>query len=219
LPKARKLQTNFTKGELSPLVEGRPDLAQYYEGAARIENFILLRQGGLTRRLGTRFIAEVKDSSKDTILVPFEPNIDSSYVIEMGNAYARFYKDKARLTSGGNPVELTTPYNTTNLRHLHFTESVDILYIFSSIYRQRRLARVDDTHWYLYDVTPVPPPTFEDSFDISNDVPGAGVGVQGGVSGAQAQPPGSGWIDPTLLPGGGVDSGTNGGDGGDGGGE
>ena len=31
---ARRVQTNFSKGELSPNIEGRPDLAAFFEGAS-----------------------------------------------------------------------------------------------------------------------------------------------------------------------------------------
>ena len=71
MPKTSRIQTNFSKGELSPRIEGRPDLAAYFEGAREIENFTLMRQGGLNRRSGTRFVAEVKESDLDTILIRF----------------------------------------------------------------------------------------------------------------------------------------------------
>jgi hypothetical protein len=165
--KSRRLLTNFSKGELSPRLEGRPDLATYFEGASAIENFILLRQGGLERRSGTRFITEVKFSDKDTILIPFESSVSHSYVIEVGNKYMRFYSDGSPIMSGGVPVEIVTPYTEGWLRFLHFTQSVDVLFIFAVGFNQHTLSRVSDTEWFLSPIVYDPPPSFEADTDIS----------------------------------------------------
>ena len=104
MSKARRLLTNFSKGELSPLIEGRPDLAAYFEGGRKIENYLLLRQGGLERRPGLRFVVECKDSNRDTILLPFEPDTDNNYVLEFGHRYIRFIKDKAQIVDASDLV-------------------------------------------------------------------------------------------------------------------
>ena len=62
--------TNFTSGELSPRLNGRIDLDKYYNSASSIHNFVVLMHGGVTKRPGTRFIREIKDSSKRTRLIP-----------------------------------------------------------------------------------------------------------------------------------------------------
>lgn len=67
-----------------------------------------MKQGGLDRRLGSRMLAEVKNSAKDTILIPFEPNTVSLYMLEVGDLYIRMFRDKAILYSdaNGDGVEL-----------------------------------------------------------------------------------------------------------------
>lgn len=217
----RKIWTNFSKGEISPLLEGRPDLVGYNEGASILENVLMLRQAGVTRRPGTRFLAEVKDSDKDTILIPFEAGLNHSVAVEVGSEYMRFYKDKAQLQSvPGVPVEIATPYNDSNIRALHYTQSVDVVFLFHALYRQRRLNRISDLNWSLIDVVHRPPPSFEKDADISDpaDLTPVSSGETGGgqgVGGPGTGQPGDGGV------GGGGDSGTDGGDGGggDGGGE
>lgn len=168
MSKGRILLTNFSKGELSPRMEGRPDLASYFEGGRKIENFLLLRQGGLDRRPGLRMIAEVKNTGgKDTVLLPFEASVDDTYIIEMGEQYARFYKETARLETGGNPIELGSPYLETQLRAIHYTQSVDVLFMFNASTPQHRLSRISDTSWSLLPMTYNPPPSFEKDTDIS----------------------------------------------------
>ena len=77
------LQTNFTAGEISPRLLGRADLAKYNNGARTIENAVVQTHGGLTRRTGTRFAAEVKSSSLVPRLVEFHYNSEQSYVLEV----------------------------------------------------------------------------------------------------------------------------------------
>lgn len=182
MPKVRNLWTNFSKGELSPLLEGASDLAAYFEGGSVIENFRLLRQGGLQRRAGTRFIAEVKDSSKDTIVLPFEFSVEDSYMLEVGDGYFRVFKDKAQVLGGGfAPVEVTLPYATSDIRTIHTTQSADVLFCFHSAYQQRKIGRVSDTSWSVTRQVANPPPSFEVDTDISGGVarltPGATTGT------------------------------------------
>jgi len=46
------LKTNFSAGELSPRLAGRPDLAAYRDGARRLRNVTVHPTGGLSRRPG-----------------------------------------------------------------------------------------------------------------------------------------------------------------------
>jgi len=44
------IQNQFTRGELSPLVNGRIDLEQYYQGAATVLHWLPLPHGGTVTR-------------------------------------------------------------------------------------------------------------------------------------------------------------------------
>ena len=72
MAKAAPLQDSFTSGEISPLVQGRVSLDRYKEALATCKNYVPTIQGGLTRRPGTTFVGEVKDSSKKVRLQAFE---------------------------------------------------------------------------------------------------------------------------------------------------
>ena len=182
LPKVRTLWTNFSKGELSPLLEAASDLSAYFEGGSVIENFRLLRQGGIQRRSGTRMIAEVKDSAQDTILLPFEFSVTDSYMLEVGDGYFRVFKNKAQVVGGGlAPVETPLPYATADIRTIHTTQSADVLFCFHSTHQQRKIGRVSDTSWSVTRQSANPPPSFEVDTDISGGVarltPGATTGT------------------------------------------
>jgi len=87
-------QTNsLTSGEWSGRGAGRFDLAKYQSGAKKLENFVINQLGGAAFRPGTRFIAETKDSSLASRLMPFQYSADSDYVIEAGNQYFKLYEN------------------------------------------------------------------------------------------------------------------------------
>jgi len=54
---------NFNAGELSPKVYGRFDLAAYFNGLRRMENFIGQTQGSAIFRGGFQFVAETKSGN------------------------------------------------------------------------------------------------------------------------------------------------------------
>ena len=55
-----QLQSNFSIGELDPLLRSRVDLQQYYNGLEKAQNIVVQPQGGMTRRPGLRFITELR---------------------------------------------------------------------------------------------------------------------------------------------------------------
>jgi len=59
-------QNSFVSGELSPLLKGRIDLDQYYQGLENAENVLIVPQGGLKRRAGTQHV-----DTAENILAPF----------------------------------------------------------------------------------------------------------------------------------------------------
>lgn len=97
--KTAHLQSSFSSGELSPYLRGRTTLAQYTNGCQELQNMVVLPQGGVTKRPGTEFIREVKDSSKNTVLIPFVIGSDQSYILEFGDYYVRFYRNGGILLS------------------------------------------------------------------------------------------------------------------------
>jgi len=86
-------QLAFNAGVLSPQMSGRIDQDKYATGCETLENFLPLVEGPAQKRSGTQFIKEVKDSSKTTVLVPFEYSIEEAYVLEFGDLYMRPYRD------------------------------------------------------------------------------------------------------------------------------
>ncbi len=100
MPRASWSQNNFNGGEWSPLMYGRTDLAKYKNALATCLNYIPTAQGGLTRRPGTQYIANVKTASSAVRLQPFEFSTTQAYVLEFGDSYIRFYTNGGQLIHG-----------------------------------------------------------------------------------------------------------------------
>ena len=104
-------QTNFTAGELSPKLAGHINFDKYTNGLEILENMTVFPQGGATRRSGTRFVCEVKDSSAVTRLIPFEFSVTQSYVLEFGETYIRFLKDNGQIVAADKTITAITKAN------------------------------------------------------------------------------------------------------------
>jgi hypothetical protein len=155
------LKGAFTSGELSPRMAARQDIDRYKNGAIQLENWIVLPQGGVTRRSGLRFVAAAKASSRLCLVRAFEPSTTDAYILEVGHAYIRFFKNTARMEVAGVPVEVTTPYEETDLRLVRTAQSNDVMIFVHPRYAPRRLSRLSDTEWVFSLLAFDPPPLYE----------------------------------------------------------
>ena len=105
--------------------------------------------GGFKRRPGSIFVAEVKDSAKSTRLIPFNISRNESYILEVGHLYMRFYTNNARIQSGGNPVEVATPWEQADIWDIHFAQAIDIMYMVHDKYNPRKLTHTGATTWAI----------------------------------------------------------------------
>jgi hypothetical protein len=159
--RARILQNSFTSGELSRRLSGRTDIANYAAGAELIENWIVLPQGGLKTRPGTRFIAEVKEADllKKIRLIPFQFNDAQAYVVEFGHNYFRFYTNTARLESPpGTPVETAHTYTTAELFDVQYDQSADVMWLAHRGHKPATLSRTSATVFTRADYVPTADP-------------------------------------------------------------
>ena len=152
MPRTTLALTSFVSGELGSKLDGRTDFAKYNTGAKTLQNFLVHPQGSATRRVGTQFIAEVKDSTKKTRLIPFEFSTTQTYILEFGNQYMRVYKDKGQVLSSGSPFEISTPYLEAELFDIKFAQSADVLYICHPNHAVRKLSRTGHTAWTLTEI-------------------------------------------------------------------
>lgn len=117
MSKVSPLQGNFNTGEVSPLLMGRVDQDRYKSALSTCLNYIPTIQGGLVRRSGTQFIAEIQNSSQYSRLIRFEFSVTQAYMLEFSDHSIRFYMDYGLITfpsltitniTRANPAVVTT---------------------------------------------------------------------------------------------------------------
>ena len=144
--------TSFVSGEFGNKLTGRTDFDKYNSAAKTLENFLIHPQGAATRRVGTQYIASVKTAAAKTRLIPFEFSTTQTYILEFGNNYIRFFKDKGQILSGGSPYEISTPYLTAELFDIKFAQSADVMYLVHPNHEVMKLSRTGHTSWTLAEV-------------------------------------------------------------------
>lgn len=140
---------NFNGGELSPKLEGRTDIPKYAEGAARVENFVVAREGPLVRRSGTRFVKEVVDSTRKTRLIPFIFSTEQAYILEFSDLLIRVYANEGPVLDGPTHVSIVSPFTEAQLFQLHYVQSADVLYLVHPNHHPQKLLRFSHISWSL----------------------------------------------------------------------
>ena len=152
----KTLTRSFAGGEITPELFGRIDLGKFQTGLATCRNFIPLPHGPVTRRPGTKYVREVKTSSKYTRLIPFAYNADQTMVLEFGDQYIRFHTTGGTLLAAGVPYEIATPFLEVSLQDLHFTQSADVLTITHPDYPIHEIRRLGSINWTVSTVSFAP---------------------------------------------------------------
>lgn len=142
---AYELKPVFSRGELSPKLHSRADLEHFKTGLKECQNFMVMRQGGLTRRPGTQFVQEVKDSSRPARFIPFIFSASQAYMLVFNAGVFRVYALGGRVGS----VEIAHPYADADLFQLDFDQTNDVLDITHKSYQPRRVKRQSDTSWTI----------------------------------------------------------------------
>lgn len=149
MPRVSPAISNMTAGEWSPQMFGQIDLASYPNACRLMRNFVCRVHGGAQKRPGTIFIAEVKDSTKATRLIPFQYSTEQAYVIEMGDMYMRFLKDRGQILNGSAPYELGHQFLQADIEQIRTTQDKDLMYLFNKYYVPQKLIRYDDDDWEI----------------------------------------------------------------------
>ena len=74
-------------------MEGRVTLETYREGLADMTNLLVMPQGGVTRRPGTEYLGEIKNSAQSARLIPFQFKTTDTYILEFGDQVMRVFRN------------------------------------------------------------------------------------------------------------------------------
>ena len=140
----RLTQASFSSGELSPLLHARADLARYQTGLAELTNFIVLPQGGVTRRAGIQQFGKVL---KGTKLIPFEYNMTDSCLLEFGDQTLKVWTQISTVPEV--VATLTTPYALSDVKKLNYVQSGNVIFLAHSNYQPYMLTRKAINDWEI----------------------------------------------------------------------
>ncbi|MDP6249706.1 MAG: hypothetical protein QGH26_02640 [Candidatus Pacebacteria bacterium] len=122
MARQRVHQASFLRGELDPTIISRVDVAAYGQGLKKARNVIPLNQGGVERRGGTLFRA---DLGGPTRLESFIFNSTQEYIFAFQNTVLKIYS-----TAGALLATFTScPWLTAELYELNFTQQGDTMIV------------------------------------------------------------------------------------------
>jgi hypothetical protein len=158
------VQTNFSSGELDPLLRARVDLPAHANGLEEATNVIVQPQGGVRRRPGTKYIMSLPNSSTEsagngTRLVPFEFSTSDSYMLCFTHNRMYVFKAGAQVMdlNGGTVDYLdTSSYGLTGARlsEVNWTQSADTLILVHPDVAPVKIVRgANDAAWTASTIT------------------------------------------------------------------
>jgi len=118
------VQTNFSSGEIGPLMDMRHDAGAYANGARRLRNVSILNQGGVSRRPGTEHMATLNGRAR---LIPFEFSSTEQYIFAFGNTRLDIY------SASGTLIQSITgcPWTSSILFSMTYSQAADVMIICS----------------------------------------------------------------------------------------
>ena len=116
--------TNFSAGELNPLLATRTDTPAYINGAKQCRNFALLAEGGLMRRPGTSYLATLPAECR---LIPFVFSDDEIAIIALSNNRMDVYNISGTALSSN--ITTNCNWTTAQLFELNFAQFADTIFI------------------------------------------------------------------------------------------
>ena len=143
----RQFYTNFTSGELSPLLSSRIDSEAYKNGGKTLTNVRLRAQGGVTRRPGLRYLQTLTNVAYQT--EPYIYDEDEAYLLLFSNT-------KLEIIDVSNPTAIlqtitSCPWLTAHIGSVVVAQSGDTMIIVNPNFAIKKLSRTSATNFALTD--------------------------------------------------------------------
>ena len=174
MSRAVTLQTNFTTGEIDPLLKSRIDIDQYYNSLEQARNVVIQPQGGITRRPGLQYVSTIPSAAAPQSgcrLVPFEFSTTQSYMLLFVHNRMYIYKDKVLQTNinGTGNDYLVTTITSAMISTIDYAQSADTLIVVQEDMAPKKITRgATHTAWTIADITFEYIPKFAFSLSTSN---------------------------------------------------
>lgn len=132
-------QSDFTAGQLDPKVFARDDYAGYYRGAKDLTNMLVLPQGGITRRWGTRYVSTLTTTNPtNTQLVTFVYEDSATYLLCFYDSSLDIYLENILL------MTMSVPYMPEDVQNIRYTQIQNRMVFVNENFQPYQLIRSPD---------------------------------------------------------------------------
>ena len=135
--RSEQFQSSFAAGVVSPDLVDRVDLDWYRQGLEECHNAFVRVHGGVSNRPGTVYIGDAQVDSAPARLFAFIYSDNDSYILEFGNLRMQVWRNGGQVLYpqghhlAGQPVQIVTPWEVSEVRSLKFVQSGDVLFVAS----------------------------------------------------------------------------------------
>ena len=168
MPRGRITQTSFTAGVLDARMIARADLQGIYDkGIQRGDNVLSIPYGGLSKRIGTRYIDDIAGVDASAIrprLIKFEFSTTQTYLFILSDRRLIIYRDGNLVTNinGSGNDYLTIPYTAAQIANVDYTQSADTMFMVHPDVAPRILRRGNAHNmWTISNLTFEVQPTYD----------------------------------------------------------
>ena len=138
MARQRVHQASFLRGELDPKILSRVDLAAYGQGLKKARNVVPVNQGGIERRSGSVYRANLGAVSR---IEPFIFNATQEYIFAFQNQSLKIYSTNGTLVA----TLSSCPWITSELFEMNFSQSGDNMIIVHENFVPQIITRVGST--------------------------------------------------------------------------
>jgi len=162
MPRFVDVITNFSTGELDPLLRSRVDLQTYPNALAKATNVVIQPQGGFKRRPGMKYIYELPNSGTESAgngvrLVPFQFSVTDTYMLCFTHQRMYVIRNGAIVTNingSGNPYLAISSVTSDMVDDMCWTQSADTLIIVHPDLQPTKIVRgVTNADWTATAIT------------------------------------------------------------------
>ena len=182
MSRVTQYQSNFTVGEIDPLLVGGIDIQQYASGLSKAQNVVVLPQGGFERRPGLRFMLDITShlggsfTTLDGIrLVPFEFSTTQAFMLAFvknttTNTRVFFFANGIQITNinGSGNDYLTCALGDIDLDRMYFTQSADTLILVHEDMSPKSIVRGANNSTWTFSTISLTSPKVAFSLSTSN---------------------------------------------------
>jgi len=143
-------RVTFAGGEIGRALKARSDLARYQISVEAMENYVVMVEGGATRRPGTRFVGVSYFSPEKALLVPFRFTAADAYMLVLQGQQIQFIRASSGayvLNPDGTRLQVPMSFVEADLPNLRTVARGNVIFIASGRLPIQVLTRSSLTVW------------------------------------------------------------------------